>query len=265
MLPVALWAVLAGLLGLAVGSFLNVVIYRVPAGESVVSPPSRCPRCGAHIRARHNIPVLGWLMLRGRCADCGASISVRYPLVEAGTAALFVLVTLRMHALGVFAATPAYLYLTAAGVALALIDLDHKRLPNAIVLPSYLVLGGLLTIASAWTHDWSALGRAAIGAAALFSFFFVIAFAYPAGMGFGDVKLAGVLGGALAYLSWASLVIGAFSGFLLGSIVGVALIAAGRAGRKTAIPFGPFLILGALLALFIARPIADAYRQATGR
>jgi leader peptidase (prepilin peptidase) / N-methyltransferase len=258
-LPLGVWAVLAGVLGLAIGSFLNVVIYRVPVGESVVSPPSRCPSCGSEIHNRHNVPVISWLFLRGRCFACKAPISPRYMVVEATTAALFVVVTLRIAHLDLSAALPAYLYLVAAGLALAVIDLDHKRLPDKIVLPSYGVVAVLLTVASIVTGDWWALARAAIGMAALFGFYFAIAFAYPAGMGFGDVKLAGVLGGLLAYLSWSALLVGAFAGFALGSVIGVAAMAVGKAGRKTALPFGPFMIAGALVAIFVATPIASAY------
>ncbi len=260
----ALLALIA-LLGLAIGSFLNVVIYRVPRGDSLITPASHCPSCNAPIRNQHNIPVLGWLMLRGRCADCGALISVRYPLVEFATALLFVAVTLRLSHLGLLTALPAYLYFAAIGIALALIDLDCKRLPNAIVYPSYPVIAVLLTFAAAWHHDWGALERAAIGAAALFAFYFLLAFAYPAGMGFGDVKLAGILGGVLAYLSWSALMIGAFSGFLLGAVAGVAVLATGRGNRKSALPFGPFMIAGALIAIFAAAPIADAYNRLSGR
>jgi leader peptidase (prepilin peptidase)/N-methyltransferase len=245
--------------GLAVGSFLNVVAHRVPRGESLLRPGSRCPSCDAPIRARHNIPVLGWLLLRGRCADCRAPIARRYPVVELTTGLLFVAVTYRIADLDMIAALPAYLYFTAIGVALTVIDLDVRRLPNAIVLPSYPVLAVLLTVASAWTGDWWALARAGIGAAALFGFFFAVAFAYPAGMGLGDVKLAGLVGGVLAYLSWAALVVGAFAGFLLGALVGVGVMLAGRGGRKTAVPFGPFMVAGALLALFVADPLATFY------
>jgi leader peptidase (prepilin peptidase) / N-methyltransferase len=251
--------VLVGLLGLAVGSFLNVVIYRVPRGESLVSPGSHCPACGTPIKARHNVPVLGWLILRGRCASCDAPISVRYPLVEAGTATLFVAVTWRLCALHLLTATPAYLYFASIGVALALIDIDHRRLPNAIVLPSYPILAVLLAGSAAWQHDWASLLRAALGAGALYGFFFLVAFVYPGGMGYGDVRLSGLVGAVLAYLSWATLLIGAFTGFLLGALVGVALMAARRGGRKTAVPFGPFMIAGAMLALFVAAPIADWY------
>lgn len=260
-----LLVVFAALLGLAIGSFLNVVIYRVPAGLSVVSPPSRCPSCEHEIRNRHNIPVVGWLVLRGRCYDCHAPISPRYPLVEAATGGLFAAVTGVLLHRGLGEAVPAFLYLTAIGVALAMIDFDTKRLPNAIVLPSYPVLAALLVLASALSHDWWALARAGIGGAALYAFFFALAFAYPAGMGFGDVKLAGVLGGAMAYLSWATLGVGAFGGFLLGSVVGVAVLVSGRGNRKTAIPFGPFMIAGALIAIFFARPLADGYLHLMGR
>jgi leader peptidase (prepilin peptidase) / N-methyltransferase len=257
--PLALWAVMAGLLGLAIGSFLNVVIYRLPVGESVIRPASRCPACGSEIHNRHNIPVLGWLILRGRCFACKAPISPRYPLVEALTGVLFAAVTLRIVDLDVTPALPAYLYLVAAGVALAAIDLDHHRLPDKIVLPSYAVVAVLLTVASASTHDWWALARAGIGTTAQFAFYLAIVLAYPAGMGFGDVKLAGVLGGLLAYLSWSALAVGAFAGFALGAVVGVAAMTVRRADRKTAIPFGPFMIAGAVLAIFVATPIADAY------
>ncbi len=248
--------VLAALLGLAVGWFLNLVVHRVPRGESPVRPPSRCPACGHPVRARHNVPVVGWLVLRGRCADCKTRISIRYPLVELGTAVVFAAVTARLGQLDLRSAIPAYLYFAAAGIALALIDLDVRRLPNVIVLPSYPVIAVLLFGSAWWQHDWWSLARAGIGAAALFALYAVISFIQPGGMGLGDVKLSGVVGAVLGYLSWSALVIGGFLGFLLGAVAGVALIVAGRGGRKTAVPFGPFMIAGALLALFVAAPIA---------
>jgi leader peptidase (prepilin peptidase)/N-methyltransferase len=251
--------VLVGVLGLAIGSFLNVVIYRVPRGESLLHPASHCPSCGTPIRPWHNVPVIGWLVLRGRCASCGAPISARYPLVELGTGVLFVAVAMRMDALSLLSALPSYLYFAAVGLALAFIDLDSRRLPNVLVLPSYPVLGVLLAGSAWWQHDWSALIRATIGGAALFAFFYAVVLIYPAGMGFGDVKLSGVVGGVLAYLSWSTLVIGAFLGFLIGAVVGVGLIALGRGGRKTAVPFGPFMIAGALLAVLVAAPLAQWY------
>lgn len=250
---------LVGLLGLAIGSFLNVVIYRLPRGESLSRPPSHCPACGAPIRPRHNVPVLGWLVLRGRCADCSAPISVRYPLVELVTALLFVGLAVRLDRLHLLAALPAYLYFAAIGVALSLIDLDLRRLPNRIVLPSYPVLALLLAGATIADGDGWRLVRALLAAGALFAFFFALAFAYPAGMGFGDVKLAGLLGLVLGYLSWSAVLVGAFAGFLLGAVIGLAVLASGRGNRKTALPFGPFLIVGTLIAVFAGSAIAGWY------
>jgi leader peptidase (prepilin peptidase) / N-methyltransferase len=264
-IPDAAWAVLAGVFGLAIGSFLNVVIYRVPAGESIVHPPSRCPSCGAAIRNRHNVPVLGWLVLRGKCFDCKARISPRYPLVELLTGLLFFAVTWRVLHLDLASALPAYLYFAAIGVALTMIDIDHKRLPDAIVLPSWVVVAVLLTIASLSSGDWGALARAGIGAAGLFLLYFLLAFIYPAGMGMGDVKLAFILGAVLAYLSWSVLAVGAFGGFVLGSVGGIVLLATRRGTRKSTIPYGPYMIAAALAAMFVAHPLAHAYLHALGR
>jgi leader peptidase (prepilin peptidase)/N-methyltransferase len=252
-------AAYVGLLGLVIGSFGNVVVVRLPAGGSLVTPASRCPQCGSAIRHRHNVPLLGWLVLRGRCADCRAPISARYPLVELATGALFVALTVRLDQLGLLPALPAYLYIGAAGIVLALIDLDSRRLPDAIVVPSYAVLAVLLTAASTWRHDWTDLERAVIGGGALLCFYLVVALVYPPGMGFGDVKLSGLLGGALAYLSWGSLLVGAFAGFVLGSIVGVAVMALWGGTRKTALPFGPFMICGALVGVFAGDALAGGY------
>jgi leader peptidase (prepilin peptidase)/N-methyltransferase len=252
----AFTAVLAGVLGLAIGSFLNVVIWRVPRGESVVRPPSHCPGCDRQIAGRDNVPVLSWLLLRGRCRHCGTPISVRYPVVELGTAVLFAVVAYRI---GPAPELPAYLYLTAVGVALAVIDLDHRRLPNALTLPSYLVLGALLTAASAATGDWAALVRAGIGMVAYYGVLFALAVAVPRGMGFGDVKLAGMLGMALGWLGWGELLVGFFLGFAYGALVSVVLVALGRAGRRTQVPFGPFLVAGALTAVVHGEAIAHLY------
>lgn len=225
----------------------------------MVSPPSACPRCGTAIRNRHNVPVIGWLILRGRCYDCGAQISVRYPLVEAGTAVLFGATALRFG--DDLSALPAYLCFAAIGIALSLIDLEVRRLPNAIVLSAYPALAVLLAIDT----DPPALLRGAIGAAALFVFYLVVALVSPGAMGFGDVKLSGVIGGMTAYLSWGTLLVGAFLGFLFGALAGVMLIAAGRAARKTALPFGPFMILGGVTAVLGAGHLGDYYLDLLAR
>ncbi|GGJ76136.1 prepilin peptidase [Pilimelia anulata] len=245
-----------GIAGLLVGSFLNVVIHRVPRGESIVRPGSHCPRCQQPIAARHNVPVLSWLLLRGRCAHCAEPISARYPLVEAGTGALFVAVSLRF---GADPALPAYLYLAAIAVALAMIDVDVKRLPNAIVLPSYGVGLVLLLPAVLLGGDWAALGRGLLAMTALFTLYFVLTLVHPNGMGFGDVKLAGLLGLYLGWLGWSSVWFGTLAGFILGSVVGLGLMALGRANRKTALPFGPAMLAGAFLAVFAAAPITHWY------
>jgi leader peptidase (prepilin peptidase)/N-methyltransferase len=248
--------VLVAVLGLAVGSFVNVVIYRVPREQSLLRPGSRCTRCDAPVKARHNVPVLGWLALRGRCAHCAERISIRYPLVELATAVLFVAVTAR---LGATLALPAYLYLAAVAVALTMIDFDVRRLPNAIVLPSY-VVGAVLLVPPVLAHgDWWSAARSLAAMAALYAFYFALAFLYPGGMGFGDVKLAGLLGLYLGWLGWSSVLIGTFTGFLVGGLAGGVLLATRRAGRKTAIPFGPAMLAGALLALFVAGPVATWY------
>lgn len=245
--------------GLVVGSFLTVVIHRVPRAESVCFPPSRCPRCRHRIRPWHNIPVAGWLVLCGRCAHCAAPIAIRYPLVELGTGLAFAAVTMRMLGLGLPGAVPAFLYFTAISVALTAIDLEHQRLPNAIVLPSYPALAVLLAVSSAVSGQWWPFGRAVFGAALLFAFFFVVAWLYPGGMGFGDVRLSGVAGGVLAYVSWPAFVVGTLAGFTLGALTGVAVMATGRGDRKTALPFAPFLLGGAFLGIFLGDAIGEWY------
>ena len=248
------------MLGAAIGSFLNVVIWRVPRGESVVSPPSACPQCGNAIRARDNIPVLGWLVLRGKCRDCGQPISARYPLVELGTAVLFVIMALKFELDPVL---PAYLYLAAVSVALALIDIDVKRLPDVLTLPSYPVAGVLLAVAAVVGDDVDDLLRAALGALAVFAVYFGLWFVYPAGMGFGDVKLSGVLGAYLGWLSWSAVAVGAFTAFLYGGLFGIGVMLFSGGGRKTKVPFGPFMLLGALTGILAGGAIVDAYLDAT--
>jgi leader peptidase (prepilin peptidase)/N-methyltransferase len=254
-MPPSALLVLVGVLGLAVGSFLNVVIHRVPLGESLSRPASHCPHCQGPIRARHNVPVLSWLLLRGRCAACAAPISVRYPLVEAGTAALFVAVAARF---GYSVELPAYLYLAAVAIALAAIDLDVRRLPDRIVLPSYAIAALLLLPAAVVGPDWANAARGLAGAATLYLLYRLIAL-YPGGMGGGDVTLAPLIGLYLGWLGWSSLAVGAFAGFLLGGVVGVALLGARRVHRGSRLPFGPFMLAGAFVAVFAAAPIASWY------
>jgi len=251
--------VLAGVTGVAVGSFLNVVAYRVPAGISLLRE-SRCPQCDAPIRTRNNLPVISWFLLRGRCADCGSPISPRYPLVEAVTGVAFAAAAWwGVRALAPAAIGPvssgdvwalwlvviAFLYFAAISVALTLIDLDTRRLPNAIVLPSYAVAGILFTLAAALGAQWDALLRAGIGMVVLYAFYLLLRSVRPGGMGGGDVKLAGVVGMYLGWTGWGALAVGSFAAFLYGGIFGVLLLIAGRAGRRTAIPFGPWMLLGA--------------------
>ena len=247
-----------GLLGLAVGSFLNVVIHRVPQNESLLRPGSHCPHCGARVRHRHNIPVLGWLLLRGRCADCRAPISARYPLVEAGTAALFVAVAAKF---GWSWPLPAYLYLAAIAIPLALIDVAVHRLPDAIVRPSYLVAVALLVPAALATGDRAAIYRGFAAAAALWLLYLLISRFGP--MGWGDIKLAPLLGFYLGWLGWTAVAVGVFAGFLLGGVVGAALMAIRLATMKSPVPFGPFMLAGAFVAVFAGGPIAAWYASLT--
>jgi leader peptidase (prepilin peptidase) / N-methyltransferase len=251
----------AAVFGLFVGSFLNVVIYRVPKGESVVRPRSRCTGCGTQLAEYDNIPVVSWLLLRGKCRTCKRPISVRYPVVEAATAAAFGLMAWHF---GWSWELPAFLYLAAVGIALAAIDIDTQRLPDAIVKPSYAVAAVLLGGAAALERDWHTLGRVAAGGAVLGAFYLLLVFIYPRGMGWGDVKLAGVLGMYLGWLGWGSLVVGGFLGFLLGGLIGAGLMVAGRAGRKTKIPYGPYMIAGTFLAIFWGQRIADWYSGILG-
>lgn len=256
--------VFAGLVGAVIGSFLNVVVHRVPAGVSLLRE-SRCPSCEAPVRPWQNVPVVSWLALRGRCAACGAPISPRYPLVELGTGLAFAgvawLFLLRgdLPLAARLAVTVAYLYLAAVSIALALIDIDTHRLPNSIVLPGYVVIAVLFAAACVLGAEWTSLLRAAIGGLALYLFYLVLRMVRPAGMGGGDVKLAGVLGMCLAWLGWGALAVGAFAAFLLGGVFGIALIAARRAGRKTAIPFGPFMLAGAWIGIIAGESVAAWY------
>ncbi len=252
----AILFVFAGLLGLVVGSFLNVVVYRVPLGMSVVRPPSRCPGCEAGISPRDNVPVLSWVLLRGRCRQCRTRISARYPAVELATAGCFVAVAARF---GLDWQLLAFEYFAAIAVALALIDIAVYRLPDVMVLPSIPITLALLAIPAGLDHRWDDLGRAVLGGLIFSGVLFVLAVAKPGGMGLGDVKLGAILGMLLAWLSWGHLAGGFFAGFLLGAIYSIFVVIAKGGNLKSKIPFGPFLLGGTLLFILVGQPVIDLY------
>ncbi len=261
---------LVGVFGAAIGSFLNVVIHRVPLGVSIVRPPSACAACAAPVRPYDNIPIVSWLVLRGRCRDCAAPFSIRYPLIELATALAFAAIaivqlpallatTTMPDALAVLLVTTALFYFASISIALTAIDLDTHRLPDAIVLPAYPVLAALLAAAAIAAGDLESAARAAAGAGILFAVYLALALISPRGMGMGDVKLAGVIGLMLGWYGWAALAVGALAAFILGGVVGVALIVARRASRNTGIPFGPWMLGGAWVGILLGEPIARGY------
>lgn len=242
----ALLIIGAALYGVAIGSFLNVVVYRVPAKKSITSPPSSCPGCGNRIANRDNIPIVSWLLLRGRCRNCDMRIAVRYPLVEALTGALFVLVALRF---GWSWTLPAELFFVGGLVALAFTDLDHMLLPRAIVYPVAGLVSASLLLAAAVQGSWHRLLIAVICGAVEFALLFSIHFISPRSMGFGDVRFGPLIALALGWIGWRYAFIGFLAANFIGAVVGVGLIAAGKAGRKTPIPFGVYLSIGAVVAI----------------
>jgi len=239
----------AGVLGAVVGSFLNVVAYRLPRHESLVRPSSRCPACGAPVKPYDNIPILSWLLLRGHCRSCAAPISPRYPLVEALTAGLCVGAVLAHQSA---AAITLSIVLILLVVPAALIDLEHRIIPNRIT-----ALGAVLALLIGVVLDPAGEPERLIAGAAAGGFLLLAALAYPGGMGMGDVKLAGVMGLFLGAPVAAAVLIALLSGVLAGALV-IARKGAG-AGRKTAVPFGPFLALGAVVAVYAGQPLIDLY------
>ena len=246
--PTAAQIVFMAVLGAVAGSFLSVVAHRVPIGESIVAPRSRCPGCGTQIAAYDNVPILSYLILRGRCRHCGERIPALYPLLELGLAAAFVGCLIAFDngwevALGAcFCATLATITLT---------DLEHRIIPNVVLIASALIGIGLAIGAGTESLD-----ERAIAAVAAFAGLFLVALAYPQGMGMGDVKLAGVMGLYLGRSVAPALLIG----FAAGAFYGLALIARhGSSARKQAVPFGPFLALGGLVGLFAGDEIVDWY------
>jgi leader peptidase (prepilin peptidase)/N-methyltransferase len=239
----------AGVLGAIVGSFLNVVAYRLPRHESLITPASRCPNCGTPVKPYDNVPILSWLLLRGRCRSCSASISVRYPLVEALTAALCVGAVLAHHSAAAITLSIALILLV---VPAALIDLECRIIPNRIT-----ALGAVLALVVGIALDPAGEPERLIAGAAAGGFLLLAALAHPGGMGMGDVKLAAVMGLFLGRAVAPAILIALAAGALFGA----AIIARKGAheGRKTAVPFGPFLALGALVAVFAGQTIVDLY------
>jgi leader peptidase (prepilin peptidase)/N-methyltransferase len=242
----------AAIFGAVVGSFVNVVVYRLPKSESLVRPRSRCPSCGTAIRFHDNIPVLGWLFLRGRCRACGAVISLRYPAVEVLTAALAVAVVVVKHS-----AHDIVLGLVLIGilVPIALIDLEHRIIPNKITLPAAIAAIGIgLALRPSGVPEQLIAGAGAGG------FLLLFALAYPRGMGMGDVKLAAVLGLFLGRSVGLAMLVGV----LAGTIVGVAIMSRRGIGegRKTAVPFGPFLAFGGIVAVLVGPTVVHWYLHA---
>lgn len=273
-LLLAFLVALGGLVGLVAGSFLNSVAHRAPAGLPLTWG-SRCPHCDLPVPWRQNVPIASWVARRGACARSGSPIPARCPIIEALTGVAFAGVTWLVLASspsasasgrvwaggGGMAATlvilVASLFFAAVSIVLTLIDLDTHRLPNAIVLPSYPIAIALFAVACVLGADWSSLLRALAGMAALYAFYFALRLIRPAGMGGGDVKLAGVVGLYLGWIGWGALAAGAFAAFLLGGIFGVALLVARRADRRTAIPFGPFMLAGAWIGILAGIVVGD--------
>jgi leader peptidase (prepilin peptidase)/N-methyltransferase len=242
-------AAFAGFMGAIIGSFLNVVTYRLPRRESLVKPASHCPSCGTPVKPYDNVPVLSWLLLRGHCRSCGEHISVRYPLVEALTAALCVGAVLVHHSAVSITLSVVLIVLV---VPAALIDLDYKIIPNRIT-----ALGAVLAIVLGLALDPSGEPERLIAGVAAGGFLLLAALAYPGGMGMGDVKLAAVMGLLLGAAVAPAIAVA----LVAGVAVGVAVMASRGVhdGRKTAVPFGPFLALGALVGVFVGHQILDAY------
>lgn len=246
---------ISALAGLLAGSFLNVVAYRLPRRESLVSPSSHCPSCEAPVRPWDNVPVLSWILLRGRCRNCGARISARYPLIEATTAALAVaVVALRWEDPDVWLG----LALVAILVPAAVIDLEHRIIPNTLM-----AAGAIAAVAIGLLTDPSGEPERLIAGACAGAFLLAAALAYPRGMGMGDVKLAAVLGLFLGREVAVALLVALVAGTLAGLVV---MARSGVAdGRKTAIPFGPFLALGGIVALLAGEPIVQWYLDTFAR
>ena len=254
--PLWLLILVCGAFGLAIGSFLNVVIYRVPRKESIVTPRSACPSCGTELAARDNIPVLSWMLLRGKCRTCGAPISWQYPVVELLTAGLFAGVAGRF---GYDWAVPAYLALFGGLVALSWIDVERMLLPKAIIYPVSVLVAALLLLPAGVYGAWHSYWVAWTFAGGWFLLFYLMWFASPRLLGYGDVRLAPVLGLSLGWLGWRYVVLGFFAANLIGALIGIGLIVAKKAERQSRVPYGVFLALGTALAVFCGPEVLDIF------
>ena len=246
-------AIVALPFGLGVGSFMTVAVSRLPKGESVVRPRSRCPACGAEIGARDNVPVLSWLLLRGRCRRCGERISVEYPLLELATGGLVVLAAIRYP-------NPWQAVLVAGLLApmpgIALIDLRHRIIPNRLTYPS-LILFSLVVVLARLIGEAADPVRAGIGLLLYGGILFIVA-VVSRGMGMGDVKLAALIGLVLGSLGLRFVGVAAGAAIAFGGLGGLVALGMGK-GRKSAIPFGPYLAAGAVVAGIWGEQIASWY------
>jgi leader peptidase (prepilin peptidase)/N-methyltransferase len=242
-------ATLAGVLGAIAGSFLNVIAYRLPRRESLIMPGSHCPVCGAPVRPYDNVPILSYLLLRGRCRSCSAAISRRYPLVEVLTAGLCAGAVLAHPTAAGFALSVALILLL---VPAAVIDLEHRIIPNRLT-----AAGAVLALALGTALDPAGEPERLIAGACAGGLLLIAALAYPGGMGMGDVKLAGVMGLFLGRAVGAAVMIALIAGVLVGALV-IARKGA-RVGRKTAVPFGPFLAFGGLVSVFAGQELVGLY------
>jgi leader peptidase (prepilin peptidase)/N-methyltransferase len=248
-IPVTFWAIVAAIFGLILGSFLNVVIYRIPNNLSLAKPRSFCPNCKTPIKAYDNIPIISWFILRGSCRNCKSSISFQYPLVELSTGALFFTIVYFIKPISV---TPAICVLAAAIVSTSVIDLKYMKLPTKILYPTLILGGILLAVASYQTHDFkrmlTALIVGLIAAALLFLFFMILP---PGSIGLGDVRLIAIQSFFLGWFGWKFAILGFALGIVVGGFLTLGLLAFGVKKMKDKIPFGPFLSIGALASAYM--------------
>jgi len=263
---VVLLLVASLVIGCIFGSFLNVVIWRVPNHISLVNPKrSFCPNCEAPIAWYDNIPIISWLVLGAKCRHCKEPIAVRYPIVEALGGLSFLAVTL-----GAYSARIRHgycrnsTYSQTVSIVIAYIDLDHHLILNVVLLPTLIATLALLALASLGTNEWNRLGRAVICAIVLGAFYLLLSIIWKGGMGDGDIKLAFILGLITGWLGWLQFIIGAFAAFFIGGFLSLVLIIGKKVDMHGGIPFGPSMLLGIWLGIFVGAPIATLYLQVTG-